>query len=159
MKTGLHWKNLEWGVFYDSWFAKAILWAGYGTIMFLLMIFTKSEKLSITTLVHENTHRAQYLECAIVGAVIAAVIAIFLPSWWLILIPILLWYFMYGLEYAVSWVFHLFVEHPKEQHCEYASSAMEMEAKDNENNQNYLMERPWFAFLKYYGRICGYQKK
>ena len=55
-------------VFYNNWFAKLILFQGYGTIMFLGMILTKAKegRLSEKTINHETIHQYQYCECLLI---------------------------------------------------------------------------------------------
>ena len=57
----------------------------------------------------------------------------------------------------MSFVYHLFTDNKigggKVNNNAYRASAFEMEAKLNQDNPNYLKERKWGAWFRYYGKI------
>ena len=156
-------------VFYNNWLAKSILFQGYGTIMFLGMILTKVKegRLSEKTINHETIHQYQYCECLLIGAVISTIIILLTHislwnQWWFYLcwaIFILAFYYiLYLVEWLASIIYHLIKPGGSladDNHDAYKASAMEMEAKANENNLNYLKERGIFTFkfFSYYGTV------
>lgn len=95
-------------VFYNSKLAKWLTFMeGFSTMMFFGVVLTERSKLSKKTLKHEETHIYQYQDCVGLGLAIATVgmfmlFAFGVQSWWmllLILIPLLLYYVIYGIEY------------------------------------------------------------
>lgn len=156
-------------VFYDNWFAKLILFQGYGTIMFLGMILTKAKegRLSEKTVNHETIHQYQYFECMLIGALLSTAIILFSDmtlwsQWWFYLCWALFivgfYYLLYLVEWLVSFIYHLIKPGGSvadDNHDAYTASAMEMEAKANESNLNYLKERGIFTFkfFSYYGTV------
>lgn len=156
-------------VYYNNWFAKLILFQGYGTIMFLGMILTKARegRLSEKTINHETIHQYQYCECLLIGAVISTIIILstnisLWNQWWFYLCWVIFilsfYYILYLVEWLVSIIYHLIKPGGSladDNHDAYKASAMEMEAKANENNLNYLKERGIFTFkfFSYYGTV------
>ena len=69
----------------------------------------------------------------------------------------LFYYILYLAEWFVSFVYHLFTDNiigsGKVNANAYRASAFEMEAKLNQDNPNYLKERKWGAWFRYYGKI------
>lgn len=108
------------------------------------------------TLNHEAIHVRQWEECMIASAVLLTVIMLFTGfSIWVYLLCPLWFYLQYGLEYVISYVYHLC-----RNRCwvnvgdkAYGNSAFEMEAEANEEVDGYLDVRTPFEFFKYYGKI------
>lgn len=89
---------------------------------------------------HENIHGAQQLEMLVVGAILAGILAIIGCGWWsLFALP--LFFYWYGIEWAIRKLFT--------KQDAYKSLAHEREAYDNEENLHYLDERKLFAWVKY----------
>ena len=143
-------------IYYNSKLAKLLLFGSYHTIMFFGFILTKRKELSETTKRHERTHRRQFFECMEIAAIPSVLLAIHVSPWWLLLIP-LLYYILYLAEWLISFVYHLFTDSKigggKVNANAYRASAFEMEAKFNQDNPNYLEERKWGAWIKYYGKV------
>ena len=143
-------------IFLDNWFAKFILFGSYHTIMLFGFILTKLEELSETTIRHERTHQKQFFECMEIAAIPSVLLAFNVSAWWLLLIP-LFYYILYGVEWFISLAYHLFTDERigggKVNANAYRASAFEMEAKFNQDNPNYLKERKWGAWFRYYGKI------
>lgn len=143
-------------VFYENWFAKLILFGGYTTIMLFGFILTKLKELSEATIRHERTHQKQFFECMEIAVIPSALLSLYVSAWWLLLIP-LFYYILYLTEWFVSFVYHLFTDSKigdgKVNKNAYRASAFEMEAKLNQDNPNYLKERKWGAWFRYYGKI------
>ena len=143
-------------IFLDNRFAKFILFGSYHTIMLFGFILTKFNVLSETVFRHEKTHQEQFFECMEIAAIPSVLLAFHVSAWWLLLIP-LFYYILYGVEWFISLVYHLFTDDEvgggKVNANAYRASAFEMEAKLNQDNPNYLKERKWGAWFHYYGKI------
>lgn len=136
--------------------AKLILFGSYHTIMLFGFILTKLKELSETTIRHERIHQKQFFECMEIAAIPSALLSLYFSAWWLLLIP-LFYYILYLTEWFVSFIYHLFTDSKigdgKVNKNAYRASAFEMEAKLNQDNPNYLKERKWGAWFRYYGKI------
>ena len=145
-------------VFYESKLARWMLWQGYSTITWGGCGFTKKRKAEMKTHVlnHEAIHVRQWEECMIASAVLLTLV-MFLTGFnvWMYLLCPLWFYLQYGLEYAVSRVYHSFkgVHGADGNKISYGNSAFEMEAKSNEEIDGYLDVRSPFEFTRYYGKI------
>lgn len=143
-------------IYYNSKLAKLILFGRYHTIMFFGFILTKFNVLSETVFRYEKTHQEQFFECMEIAAIPSVLLAFHVSAWWLLLIP-LFYYILYGVEWFISLVYHLFTDDEvgggKVNANAYRASAFEMEAKLNQDNPNYLKERKWGAWFHYYGKI------
>lgn len=114
------------------------------------------EEIRQSTLNHEAIHVRQWEECMIASAVLLTVIMPFTGfNLWVYLLCPLWFYLQYGLEYAISYVYHLC-----RNRCwvnvgdkAYGNSAFEMEAEANEEVDDYLDVRTPFEFFRYYGKI------
>lgn len=143
-------------VFYENWLAKAILFKNYGTMMFFGFIITKHASLPIETQREERIHQLQFKECMEIATIPAVFLSLYVSWWWMLLIPTL-YYIMYGVEWFISFIYHLFKDKQigdgKVNANAYYASAFEMEAKENRNSQIYLRFRKWGAWFKYYGKL------
>lgn len=143
-------------VFYENWLAKAILFKNYGTMMFFGFIITKHASLPIEAQREERIHQLQFKECMEIATIPAVFLSLYVSWWWMLLIP-LFYYILYLAEWFVSFVYHLFTDNiigsGKVNANAYRASAFEMEAKLNQDNPNYLKERKWGAWFRYYGKI------
>lgn len=145
-------------IFYNSWIAKLLLlFSTCSTIMLFGAVFSKKAVLSDEEKAHESIHVVQYLECFILGTLLLFVLLYLGASIWFILLPIICYYILYLMEWLVSFIHHLFSKRKKDfvkaNGKAYWSSAMEMEAYDNQNNPLYLKTRKFLAFVRYYGKI------
>ena len=141
-------------IFYNSKLAKAILFGDYNTMMFFGIIITKQSELSAKTINHESIHVKQFIEVTVTFAVVLGILSIFTTPWILTAFPFA-YYIVYGLECAVSYVYHFFKGDAVDKINDeaYYASAFEMEAYAHENDMEYLDNRKLFAFIKYYGKI------
>lgn len=156
-------------IFYNSLLAKILLFKGYSTVMLFGAVFTKKTALTDRVIRHEKTHQVQYLEVMTVSVMLLLLTDIILVCsgvgektvnlmlWLTITVPPFVYYILYGVEWLVSFI-HWFFSKRKKSVVEangkaYRNSAMEMEAKFNENVSGYLLRRKAFAFLKYYGTL------
>lgn len=143
-------------IYLDNRLAKLILFGNYTTIMLFGFILTKFNVLSETVFRHEKTHQKQFFECMEIAAIPSVLLAFHVSAWWLLLIP-LFYYILYGVEWFISLVYHLFKDKQigdgKVNANAYYASAFEMEAKENRNSQIYLRFRKWGAWFKYYGKL------
>lgn len=143
-------------IFLDSKFAKFILFGSYHTIMLFGFILSILKEITAETERHERTHQKQFFECMEIAAIPSVLLAFYVSVWWLLLIP-LFYYILYLTEWFVSFVYHLFTDNiigsGKVNANAYRAIAFEMEAKLNQDNPNYLKERKWGAWFRYYGKI------
>lgn len=143
-------------IFLDNKFAKLILFGSYHTIMFFGFILSILKEITAEIERHERTHQKQFFECMEIAAIPSALLSFYVSAWWLLLIP-LFYYILYGVEWFISLAYHLFTDERigggKVNNNTYRASAFEMEAKLNQDNPNYLKERKWGAWFRYYGKI------
>lgn len=143
-------------IYLDNWLAKMILFGNYTTIMFFGFILSILKEITAEIERHERTHQKQFFECMEIAAIPSVLLAFYVSVWWLLLIP-LFYYIIYLTEWFVSFVYHLFTDdkigNGKVNKNAYRASAFEMEAKFNQDNPNYLKERKWGAWFRYYGKI------
>lgn len=99
-------------VYYNSKLAKVLTFiGGFGTMMFFGSVITEESSLSAEVMLHEKVHTKQYSNCVMLGLAVAIGTMFILfgfevHSWWmllLILVPALLYYLLYFLEY-LYWV-------------------------------------------------------
>jgi hypothetical protein len=143
-------------IYLDNWLAKMILFGNYTTIMFFGFILSILKEITAEIERHERTHQKQFFECMEIAAIPSVLLAFNVSAWWLLLIS-LFYYILYLAEWFVSFVYHLFTDNKigdgKANKNAYRASAFEMEAKLNQDNPNYLKERKWGAWFRYYGKI------
>lgn len=144
-------------IYLNNWLAKILLYfSDCHTIMIFGFILSTRSTLIENAINHERIHVRQYWECFVIGLVIACVLACFGIFWGFIL-PLILFYLMYGIEWAISFIHHYFSRRKKTLYDvneeSYYNSAMEMEAYENEKNPTYLIERTPLRFFKYYGKL------
>lgn len=145
-------------IFYDNKLAKLLLaFSSCHTTMFFGSVISKraAGRLTKEDENHEFIHMVQYWVCFTIGAVLAMVLTH--VTWWAALLPVFLYYILYGVEWLISMVHHFFSKKKKDLAAAndkaYRASAMEMEAYANEGNFEYLMTRPWYANFMYYGKL------
>lgn len=127
-------------IYYNSRLAKLLLFRGYTTIMLFGFILTKLNELKPSTLRHENIHRRQYVECAVLSLPFVFLLCRSVSCWFLLLLPT-----FYYILYVGEWLVRLFMKGNA-----YRNINFEKEAYQNQNNPGYLSERKWFAWMKYY---------
>lgn len=93
-------------VFYNSWIAKVFtMIKDYSTVMLFGAVFTEDSSVSERTIYHEQAHAVQYRTLFCAGLVLALIVSLFTElSWWsvsLILIPVMLFYVWYVIEYII----------------------------------------------------------
>lgn len=130
--------------------------ANFATIMLFGAVFTEHKELTKTSLAHESVHVSQYQTLFMLGLSIAfggffACLGFDVYGWWmlsLILIPILLYYVYYGIEFLIRLIIY------RDRDKAYRMIAFEQEAYDLQ--YEYLkpcQERRSaysFSFMKYY---------
>lgn len=96
---------------------------GYVAMCVFPFIFVRKDtrRLSVTTIRHETIHGEQQKE--------------------LLLIVFYLWY---GLEFVIRWCAYGF-----NHNMAYKNISFEQEAYQNQNDENYLLQRKHYAFIKY----------
>lgn len=125
--------------FTNSALAKALLFEGYSTIAIGWFVFSKLDKLTNRTKVHETIHALQWTEVTLVAFVLFAALSWMISPYWMLISPIV-YYVLYVLEWLIRLPFG----------NAYRNISFESEAFANHNNCNYLCERELFAWLKNY---------
>lgn len=144
---------------YNSLLAKIVLhFSSCTTIMLFGFIFTVRKSLSNTTKNHEKIHIAQYFDIMASGFGLVVPICIYSSlSLWFLLLPLVLFYIMYLVEFFISFIHNYFAHRKKDvakaSDTGYDTSSFEMEAYKNQSNMNYLNERKYLQNFKYYGTI------
>ena len=92
---------------------------------------------------HECIHLHQQVETTIAGAVIALIMLLAGAGWWS-LMPLGLFYELYGIEFVIK----LFTKGFNGDKA-YRNISFEREAYTNEADKNYLDNRQGFAWLEY----------
>lgn len=130
-------------------FSKFIIPNGKLAIMLFGLIFSKRELTEVQKN-HEKIHIQQYLDCVGVGGFIL-VLLLFLslfafgPSllyFLYFLIPLLLFYFLYLVEFIIRWCM--------DSHHAYENISFEREAYSNQEDQCYPGSRTSFSWFKYF---------
>ncbi len=148
----------------NSKVAKFILAKVYHTITIGLVVFSKRDKLDMVVKNHESIHIQQYLETTLFTFVgMLFLISIGLLSWWCIILSLFAYYALYGLEWLIRCVIIFFIgvskftdnKNSSISNTAYNNLCFEKEANANENNNSYIIDRPWFNWIKYIklGRI------
>lgn len=142
-------------IFYNSRLAKCLLWSGYSTAMLFGYICTKSsEPLSWRIKQHESIHAEQYNEVTMLSFLVALVLQIlFGGGWWFVPVPVM-YYVLYFLEAAFTWLVRLCADGRKQAaEKAYSNSMFEQEARNGESIAGYIETRKYLAFLRYFGKI------
>lgn len=98
-------------IVYNSKLAKLLTFiSGFKTIMFMGIILTEKDSLTKKEIKHEDTHCKQYADCFVLGLGIS-IITMFvlfmfnicnLKLLWLMILPISLFYVLYGIEVLIK---------------------------------------------------------
>lgn len=148
----------------DSKVAKFILAKAYHTITIGLVVLSKKKELSMSLKNHESIHIQQRLEISLFAFVGLFLLASFgLLPWWCTILSLLSYYVLYGLEWLIRCVIIFFIGVSKFTGnkfdpiggAAYDNLCFEKEANANEENETYIIDRPWFNWIKYIklGRI------
>lgn len=132
-------------VFYNNWLAKAILMKDFGTITLAAWVLTINSKNEINQSVinHECVHAKQWIECAVVTAIIVwLLMAVFDISCWWMLLSLIVFYVLYGLEYLIKRWNNTADE-------AYEKISFEREARLAERDNSYLENSGYFEWLKF----------
>lgn len=139
-------------VFYDSWIAKHFLFSGYSTITLFAWVFTKysKEKTKQSTINHECTHARQWIELTVASGLLiwVAMLVFGLSAWWLSLSPIV-FYLWYVIEWCIRKMIASVMADCKEDYDAYRLISFEVEARLAENDNNYLENSHYFAWLTF----------
>lgn len=131
---------------YNSWLAKNLLWEGYTTITIAAWVFTtykNKEEMSQCIRNHECVHARQWVECAVASAIIIWLLMILfdISCWWMLL-SLLMFYILYGLEYIIKRWNNTAAE-------AYEKISFEREARLAENDNNYLENGDYFNWINF----------
>lgn len=147
-------------VHYNNIVARLFLWRKrFNTGMFFGFICTKrkaTDPLTLQAINHEAIHAEQYAEITAVALVLAAVFATF-TGWtaWPFLAALVLYYVVYFVEAAISWVYNT-IRNKKGTNAAdnaYYNSMFEMESHAHEANIGYIPVRRSFHWLRNFGKI------
>lgn len=132
-------------IFYNSWIARTFLFAGYSTITLGPFVFTEyknKEEMPQWVRNHECTHAWQWTEMFLLTGLIIWAVSLFVDiSPWLYLVAVLAFYLLYVIE----WLIRLFINGREA----YKYISFEREAREAENNEIYLENSNYFAWVKY----------
>ena len=138
-------------IFYDSWLAKTLLFAGYSTITLAAWVLTKNKTLSQGTINHECTHARQWVELSVSsGLLLWAGMLIFGYSAWWFLMAASSFYIWYIVEYLIRRFIGFFSSSDNKQNDAYRLVSFEQEAQLAENDNNYLENSTYFAWMRFY---------
>lgn len=114
------------------------------TFLFLIFIRKENEcKYTKEVERHEYIHIAQQFECLILGILMCLLLWVFDCSWYS-LIPVGLFYWVYGLEFLVKLPLCNF-----NRKMAYYSVSFESEAFKYQNDLNWVKIRPRFYWIRY----------
>lgn len=139
-------------VFYDSWIAKHLLFPGYSTITLFAWVFTKysKEKAKQSTINHECTHARQWIELTVASGLLMwiAMLVFGLSAWWLVLSPTI-FYIWYVVEWSIRRLIAGVMADCKDDYDAYRLISFEVEARLAEEDNNYLENSHYFAWLTF----------
>lgn len=124
---------------------KLIPFKGFGAMNILGLVFTRknADEISITTKRHEQIHTMQQYEIMLASALISLVLCNIWASWWYLLVTIALPIALYVLVWLIELVLPPYTS-------AYKDSPFEREAFANDEDVNYFVTRPLFAWVKYF---------
>ena len=100
-------------IYYDSKLAKSLLFGSFKTCMFFGVVLTEYTALSEKVKRHEGIHVRQYWECLAASVVLwfllhvgSALLGGHVSAWWLLFVPTT-FYLLYGVEWLISYVYHI----------------------------------------------------
>lgn len=139
-------------VFYNSWLAKTILLAGYSTITLAAWVFTKYSELRQAVINHECTHARQWVELTIISGILlwAGLLIWDYSAWWLA-VSAIVFYIWYGFEWCIRALIASVMEDKEAGYVAYRLVSFEQEARMAEEDDNYLENSHYLAWLKFYG--------
>lgn len=139
-------------VFYDSWIAKHFLFSSYSTITLFAWVFTKysKEKAKQSTINHECTHARQWIELTVASGLLIwiAMLVFGLSAWWLVVSP-MIFYIWYVVEWCIRKMIAGVLTDCKEDYDAYRLISFEVEAILAEEDNNYLENSHYFAWLTF----------
>lgn len=131
-------------VFYNNWIARTFLMDDFSVITLAAWVLTNCSKEEINQSIinHECIHAKQWVECAIVTAVIIWLLMVtFNISCWWMLLSLFTFYILYVLEYFVKrW--------NNTANEAYEKISFEREARLAEHDNSYLENSGYFEWLK-----------
>lgn len=120
---------------------------GYLAMCVFPFIFVRKDarNLTVKDINHEKIHGMQQIETHIVALILAVLLAaVGLFSWWWVLVSPLVYFALYGLEYAIRLPIYDF-----DSHKTYRNVSFEQEAFLMEGDLTYSKHRKLFASWKY----------
>lgn len=127
----------------NSWVAKVLLmFTTCHTITIGFFVFSKNKSITKVVKNHETIHTMQWLEVTMLAGLIFVLLDIIIGVNLTYLSPIA-YYALYGFEWLLR------VSLYKSYKLAYLALSFEREAYENEEDSNYLLNRPLFSWLKY----------
>lgn len=150
--------------YYNNWFANKLLSKLYHTITVGIVVLTKRDKLDLVVKNHESIHIQQVLEMTLITLVMVILLAsVGFLSWKWTILSLFAYYVWYVLEWLIRCIIICFIGVSKfTGHKDdniavvaYDNLGFEKEANANEENETYIIDRPWFNWVRYIklGRI------
>lgn len=108
---------MDYKIYYNSKLAKVLTFIkDFSTMMFFGVVITEKDTLSVKSKRHEECHVYQYRDCRLLGFYVFLLLLFLLlflgvESFWLItlaIIPLVLFYVLYGIEFLLRWIFNGF---------------------------------------------------
>ena len=136
-------------IFYNSIIAKILLCMSVCTTITIgCFICTKNKTLHQTTINHESVHVCQFNELFVLCSVIIMLLVWLLDApLFILIIPFISWWLLYGLEWLIRVVISLF-KGKIDFYEIYRSIAFEKEAYSHDNNNHYVENRKYFSWLR-----------
>ena len=130
-------------IVYKSVIANTFLWDGYIAITIFAFVLIKGKTAPQSIINHECTHARQWSELAILTGIITWFLMIIfnISAWWMLLSMVS----FYAL-YVIEWIFKCILYGTKEA---YHYISFEKEAELAENNDDYLENSNYFAWMKF----------
>ena len=142
-------------VFYESWIAKHLLFAGYSTITLFAWVFTKWStevgRMRQSTINHECVHARQWIELTVASGLLLwiGMLVFGYSAWWLTL-SAATFYVWYVLEWCIRKMIASVLADCREDYDAYRLISFEREARLAEKDNNYLENCSYFSgWLRY----------
>ena len=131
-------------VYYNNWIARTFLMDGFSVITLAAWVLTNCSKKEINQSIinHECVHSKQWIECTVISAIVIwLLMAIFNISCWWMLLSLIAFYVLYGLEYLIRRWNNTADE-------AYKKISFEREARMAETDNCYLENSGYFMWLQ-----------
>lgn len=129
-------------IFYESWIAKHLLFPSYSTITLAAFVCTRGKELTQRVKNHECTHARQWVEMFVIGWFATWILQlIFGISAW--------WYALSFLAFYIFYLLELLIKSIILRRNAYKDISFEQEARKAEDDETYLENSDYFAWVKF----------